>query len=61
MTAHPCAAVFLAALRVVFDHPGYRGEPAGAPPLSVLRDEIDEAIALLAAGLGRPADETGTT
>jgi AcrR family transcriptional regulator len=48
-----CAAAALAALRVVLgrwlDH---AGDPDHAPPLDVLRAEIDEALTQLADGLG---------
>ncbi|MFC4120476.1 TetR/AcrR family transcriptional regulator [Nonomuraea zeae] len=50
-----CAATALTALRVVLsrwlDHAGDSGE---TPPMAILRQEIDQAIAALAAGLDRP-------
>jgi AcrR family transcriptional regulator len=47
-----CAAAALAALRVVLDRWFAQAtEPDDAPPLAVLRQEVDEALAHLGAGL----------
>ncbi|WP_371785784.1 TetR/AcrR family transcriptional regulator [Streptosporangium subroseum] len=50
-----CAATALTALRVVMGRWLDRADgPDDTPPMALLRDEIDEAIAELAAGLDRP-------
>ncbi|MFC7642251.1 hypothetical protein ACFQX6_15810 [Streptosporangium lutulentum] len=50
-----CAATALTALRVVMGRWLERADgPDDTPPMAVLCDEIDEAIAELAAGLDRP-------
>jgi AcrR family transcriptional regulator len=50
-----CAATALTALRVVMGRWLERADgPDDTPPMAILRDEIDEAIAELAAGLDRP-------
>ncbi|MBB6553686.1 TetR/AcrR family transcriptional regulator [Nonomuraea rubra] len=50
-----CAATALTALRVVLGRwLEHAGDSEEAPPMAVLREEIDQAIAALAAGLDRP-------
>ncbi|WP_218129120.1 TetR family transcriptional regulator [Nonomuraea maritima] len=50
-----CAATALTALRVVMDRWLERAtDPEQPPPVDVLREDVDQAIAVLAGGLDRP-------